>query len=385
MLELLFLLLPVAAASGWLIGRRSNRQQTMQRSGIASDYFRGLNFLLNEEPDKAIEVFIQMVEVDNDTVETHLALGNLFRRRGEVDRAIRIHQNIIARPVLSHQQRSLALYELGQDYMSAGLLDRAENLFNELIENGSYRRQALCRLQEIYEQEKDWQKAVNTAIHLQHITGQPTNSVVAQYYCELAEQSIQKGEDKSAVSLLKKALAADKECLRAVLLEADIAIGEKKWGRAIKYLQSVSSQDGLQLPSIIAKLEMCYRELGRLDDFLQYMEQLQSRVRNVETMLRCAAIIYERAGQKAAVEYIISKMKKRPSIRGLEMLIKYHLERTEGEARNNMQILYDLINTLVVKRPGYKCNTCGYEAKSMHWHCPSCKNWNTIRPVIDII
>ncbi|RKZ57943.1 MAG: lipopolysaccharide assembly protein LapB, partial [Candidatus Parabeggiatoa sp. nov. 3] len=128
MIELLWLLLPVAAASGWLVARFQRRPQVTHFSW-SPDYFKGLNYLLNEEPDKAIDVFIKLIEVDSDTVETHLALGILFRRRGEVNRAIRIHQNIIKRPTLHPQQRSLALFELGQDYRHAGLLDRAEQLF----------------------------------------------------------------------------------------------------------------------------------------------------------------------------------------------------------------------------------------------------------------
>ncbi|MGD8742665.1 MAG: lipopolysaccharide assembly protein LapB, partial [Granulosicoccaceae bacterium] len=355
MLELLFLLLPVAAITGWYFGRRERSAPRASTTNLASDYFRGLNYLLNEEPDKAIEVFIQMVEVDNETVETHLALGNLFRRRGEVDRAIRIHQNIIARPVLSHQQRSLALYELGQDYMSAGLLDRAENLFGELVETGDYRVQALSRLLEIYEQEKDWQKAVSAATHLQQITGKPANKVVAQYYCELAEEAVLNADDKAAIRLLKKAHNVEKDCLRATLIEADIAMTARQWARAIKQLQVITADD-FQIPEVLDKLELCYRSLGRLDEFLAYLEKLQANPDNIEAMLRYSAILHEQSGQRTAIDYIISQMKQRPSVRGLERLIKYHLENTEGQARNNMQILYDLINALMVKRFGYKCN-----------------------------
>lgn len=385
MLELLFLLLPVAAISGWYLGRRERNVTGANAKNLTSDYFRGLNYLLNEEPDKAIEVFIQMVEVDNETVETHLALGNLFRRRGEVDRAIRIHQNIIARPVLSHQQRALALYELGQDYMSAGLLDRAENLFGELAETGDYRLQAISRLLEIYEQEKDWEKAVNTALQLQQITGKPVNKVVAQYYCELAEEAMRNSDNKTALRLLKKAHSVEKDCLRAILIEADIAMEAGEWGKAIKKLQSISPDDAFQIPEVLDRLELCYQSQGRLDEFMAYLAKSQSRPENLEAMLRYAAILHKQSGQRAAIEYIITQMKQRPSVRGLERLIKYHLETTEGEARNNMRILYDLINALLIKRFGYRCNVCGYEAKSMHWHCPSCKRWNTIRPIHDIV
>jgi lipopolysaccharide biosynthesis regulator YciM len=162
--ELLLLLLPVAAASGWIAARRSQRQERGKCVNDTSPvYFRGLNHLLNEEPDKAIDAFVEMLEVDSDTVETHLALGNLFRRRGEVERAIRIHQNLIARPALTREQRAQALLELGQDYMRAGLLDRAENLFRELKDTRLHVRQALKNLLVIYEKERDWQACLDTA------------------------------------------------------------------------------------------------------------------------------------------------------------------------------------------------------------------------------
>jgi len=162
MLNLLWLLLPVAAASGWWVARHTELvSQARKKSSLTSDYFKGLNYLVNEQPDKAIEVFIRVVEVDSETIETHLALGSLFRRRGEVDRAIRIHQNLIARPSLNREQRTQALLELGQDYMNAGLLDRAESLFLELVELDAHTVRALQLLADIYEQEKDWQACLD--------------------------------------------------------------------------------------------------------------------------------------------------------------------------------------------------------------------------------
>ncbi|NNF96569.1 MAG: tetratricopeptide repeat protein, partial [Halobacteria archaeon] len=188
MLEILFFLLPIAALSGWWLGRRSKaRRQEESSLELPSSYLRGLNYLLNEQQDKAIDLFIQLLDVDNDTVETHLALGSLFRRRGEVDRAIRIHQNLIARPTLSKEQRMQALFELGQDYMRAGLLDRAETLLGELIGNEPHTVAALQHLLDIYQQEKDWDKAIQIAQRLESRTGQSKRNLIAQYYCEKAD------------------------------------------------------------------------------------------------------------------------------------------------------------------------------------------------------
>src|SRR5277367_1878657 len=155
------LLVFVSLAAAWYLGYQARHKRIVeQKSNLPRDYLVGLNFLLNEETDKAVDIFIKMLEVDSDTVETHLAVGKLFRRRGEVDRAIRIHQNLIARPQLERVYREQSLFELGQDYLSAGMLDRAEKIFLELLNGSSHSAQALRTLIDIYQQEKDWEKAV---------------------------------------------------------------------------------------------------------------------------------------------------------------------------------------------------------------------------------
>jgi lipopolysaccharide biosynthesis regulator YciM len=156
----LFLLL---AAAGWAMGRFGERDEEQPPAPLNIDYLKGLNFLLNEQTDQALEHFLEMVRVDDKTIETHFALGSLFRRRGEVDRAIRIHQNIIARPDLAAEQRDQALYSLAKDYLHAGLLDRAENLFSRLSQGSRYQVQALESLCRIYEQEKEWERAIDAA------------------------------------------------------------------------------------------------------------------------------------------------------------------------------------------------------------------------------
>ena len=386
MLELLALLLPVAAASGWFMARRSIRRNTIpKRADLSSDYFKGLNFLLNEQPDKAIEVFIQMLEVDSETVETHLALGNLFRRRGEVDRAIRIHQNIIARPTLNRDQRSLALYELGQDYMRAGLLDRAENLFLELIELGDYMSEAQTQLLEIYEQEKDWDKAIDIARQYEFTTGVRTVAVVAHYYCECAEKLIQQHDIRSAQKMVKKALATDKQCVRASLLQGQIDASTNNCKAAINAYRKIENQDSDYLSEIIEPLERCYRSINKLADYKNYLNELLHRYGGVTIMLAMAAVLKEEQDDRAAVNFIITELRKRPSVRGLERLVDYHLQTTEGSARDNMTILRDLIKKLLTIKSLYKCQSCGFEGKTLHWHCPSCKRWNTVKPIHDIV
>ncbi|MDE2315234.1 MAG: tetratricopeptide repeat protein, partial [Xanthomonadaceae bacterium] len=169
--------LPPLAVLAFALGWWASRRASARRSGAAvnelsSDYFRGLNYLLNEEQDKAIEVFLKLAEYNRDTVETHLALGNLFRRRGEVDRAIRLHQHLVSRPNLSEPAKTVALLELGEDYMRAGLLDRAEALFDDLVAMDAHAPSALRHLIAIYQHERDWNKAIEHARRLEAMTGE---------------------------------------------------------------------------------------------------------------------------------------------------------------------------------------------------------------------
>ncbi|MDH5617763.1 MAG: hypothetical protein OEZ11_03910, partial [Gammaproteobacteria bacterium] len=200
----LFLLL---AAAGWVIGRFGERDDEDPPPPLNIDYLKGLNFLLNEQTDQAVEHFLRMVRVDDRTIETHFALGSLFRRRGEVDRAIRIHQNIIARPDLASEQRDQALYSLAKDYLAAGLLDRAEKLFVRLSEGSRFQVQASEALCRIYEQERDWDKAIDAGKRLEVLGGRSLALQIAHYYCELAEAAAAAGDYAAARQYVKNAQA----------------------------------------------------------------------------------------------------------------------------------------------------------------------------------
>src|SRR6056297_2867185 len=230
---LLLGLLPVSALSGWWAASRYyKRGEQRHHHAISSIYFRGLNYLLNEQPDKAIEVFLTLAEINTETAETHLAIGNLFRRRGEVDKAIRFHRHIISRSNLSDQHRIQALLELGEDYMRAGLLDRAEKLFSELAEDGRYSEVAIRNLLSIYQQEKDWKNAIVQARRLGQFCDWNTSALIAQFHCEIAVQAGQEGDSGNARRHLETARNHHGECTRAYLLEADLDAAEGRWAAA---------------------------------------------------------------------------------------------------------------------------------------------------------
>jgi lipopolysaccharide biosynthesis regulator YciM len=382
MYDLLWLLLPVAAASGWIMAKRSMQKTHHSRSrDFSSDYFQGLNFLLNEQPDKAIEVFIRMLEVDSDTVETHLALGNLFRRRGEVDRAIRIHQNLIARPTLSKTQRSAALLELGQDYMRAGWLDRAESLFDELLENNLHTLPALRHLLDIYQQEKEWDKAITVARRLDNESGQPMKSMIAQFHCEQAEAALKKGDENLAGQILKRALGYDKRCVRASLMQGRMAMRANNCKAALKSFRQVEEQDIEYLPEILEQVRQCYTNLDSIEAFKEYLRAIIERYSGATPILMLADILASTQGDTVAAEFVTEQVRKRPSVRGLGRLIDLNLTNASGKGKEDLQILRDLVQQLLNNKPVYKCSHCGFAGKSLHWQCPGCKEWNTVKPI----
>ena len=190
----LYLFLVIALGIGFLLGRRERRKKPRGEMGLVSkDYFRGLNHLLNERTDLAIDTFVEAMVVDNDTVDTHLALGSLVRRRGEVDKAIRIHQNLLARPVLSSTNRAHAELELAQDYLVAGLLGRAENLLQELVgRNAEHKQMALQLLLEVYERESEWEQALRVGKQLAK-QDRGVRKRMVHFHCEMAEKALEDG------------------------------------------------------------------------------------------------------------------------------------------------------------------------------------------------
>jgi lipopolysaccharide biosynthesis regulator YciM len=385
MQELVWLLLPIAAASGWLAAIRSARKAEsaggVPASALRSDYFRGLNYLLNEQPDKAIEVFVKVLEVDSETVETHLALGNLFRRRGEVDRAIRIHQNLIARQNLSAQERGDALLELGQDYMRAGLLDRAEGLFQELVRVKPFGARALRHLVDIYQQEKDWDKAADAARQLELITGKPYGGVIAHYYCEQAEERSRDGDHRAALATVQQALDTSSQCVRASMLEGSLLEDLGDYRGAVRAYKRVEQQDPDYLPEVIEPLARCFEALGRPAEIEEYLAYVLERYGGISSALLLAEIKTDREGKGPAIRFLTEQLRRRPSVRGLDHLIHLSLAEVDGTAREYFHILKDLTHKLLENRPVYKCDHCGFSGRTLHWQCPSCKLWGQIKPI----
>ena len=378
------LLLPVAALSGWLMGRRELRAQARARghsNQFATEYFMGLNYLLHDRPDKAIEVFVKALDVETETIETHLALGNLFRRRGEVDRAIRIHQNLVSRDTLDTRQRGLALLELGLDYSRSGLFDRAESLFLELLELGSYQSQALRHLVEIYQQEQDWTKALEFSSRLEAASGESRATERSHFLCEQAEECLQRGAREDAAEWLERALLTDRRSVRASLMSANLAFVARDYERALQHLKRVEQQDIDFLPESLPLLVRCYRALDRPDELRDYLERVASLRTGVSPTLAMAEVLAEQDGLADAKRYIVQELKIRPTIRGIDRLVELALEGDVGEAREDLQVLRETAIRLIAGKATYQCGHCGFAGRSLYWHCPSCKAWSTVKPI----
>jgi lipopolysaccharide biosynthesis regulator YciM len=382
-MEWLLLLLPLAAASGWWAARRSDSRRGSS-SGAASDpsFFRGLNYLLDEQPDKAIDIFVKLAEVDGETAETHLALGSLFRRRGEVDRAIRIHQNLVSRPNLSKEQRGYALFELGQDYMSAGLFDRAESLFGELVEMKLQRRRALQGLREIYQQEKDWRRCLEVAEQLKLLTGESVRTETAHYHCELAEEVLKQGGREEAIAHLGRAQRVDPNCVRATMLEARMAMDRGDSQAALALYRRVAQQGPQFLPEILPDLSDAYRRGGR-GDRLTELKRLYRDFPSPLLVLILADAIQDEEGQAAAIAFLVGYVSRHADLAGLERLLELYAPKLEGDAETQVtcRAALAVLEHLRLRQPDHQCDHCGFVARRLHWQCPSCKHWGSIKPV----
>ena len=382
--ELLWLLLPVAAASGWWAARRAHAQGAGRRR-LTPDYFRGLHYLLNDQPDRAIDVFIKVLEINEGTAETQLALGNLYRRRGEVDRAIQLHQNLVTRLTLTDDLRLEAHLELAQDYLSAGVLDRAEDIYRVLAGVKTHRVQALRHLLDIYEQEKDWDEARNTAMELAEATGTEQGAVISQYLCEGALQSLTRGSKDEALARLRAAREAHPACARASLHEGDILSSLGSFDLALAAYRRIEYQDADYLPEVIGRVQKCFEKLGRREAAHGYFERVLDRYGGMTVMLALAEVIREERGNTPAIHFMLEALAKRPTVRGFDRLLDIASDSESAAVPGHLDVMKGLLAQLMNDRPVYQCRHCGFAARSLHWQCPGCKHWNTVRPVRGVI
>ncbi|AMO49691.1 putative heat shock protein YciM [Enterobacter sp. FY-07] len=383
MLELLFLLLPVAAAYGWYMGRR-NAQQTKQDEAnrLSREYVAGVNLLLSNQQDKAVDLFLDMLKEDTGTVEAHLTLGNLFRSRGEVDRAIRIHQTLMESASLSYDQRLLAVQQLGRDYMAAGMYDRAEDMFNQLVDETDFRISALQQLLQIYQATSEWQKAIDVAERLVKLGKDKQRTEIAHFYCELALQQMGNDDMDRAMALLKKGAAADRDSPRVSIMMGRVFMASGDYAKAADNLLRVIDQDKELVSETLDMLQTCYQQLGKNDEWAAFLQRCVEENSGATAELMLAEIKERREGPDAAQLYVTHQLQRHPTMRVFHKLMDYHLnEAEEGRAKESLAVLREMVGEQIRSKPRYRCHKCGFTAFTMYWHCPSCRAWSTVKPI----
>jgi lipopolysaccharide biosynthesis regulator YciM len=364
---------------GWLAARIDIKQLLKESRQLPRSYFKGLNFLLNEQPDKAIEAFIEVVKVDPETVELHFALGSLFRRRGETERAIRMHRNLLERPDLLEEQRLHAMVELGQDYLKAGLLDRAEEVFVKL-KDPPHRAEALRFLLEIYQQEKDWMKAIGIARELERDSGQSAQKEIANYYCELAMSDTTHSRPEEAKRHLDAAFAAHRKCVRANIILGDLTAGAGDHAAAIEAWKGIEQQNPAYLALVARRLLESHRALGRTDEGLTLVRGYLASFPSLDLLDVVFQSTLDAEGPEMAYKLVKDELRRNQTLLGLDKLLEAQLLVAPVERRNDLELVRNLIHSHTQRLARYRCENCGFKARQFYWHCPACGGWETYPP-----
>lgn len=386
MIELLALLLPVAAASGWLAAsshfqrKESGRSHSQSASHTPSDsvYVKGLNYFLNEKPERALEIFEKSGVPQANQTESRIALGNLFRRTGEVERAIDIHRGLLSEPSLSEEQHGQAVFELGMDFMRAGLFDRAENIFGALKSDRVYGQSAIQQLLQIYQHEKEWQKAIECARELKTSGKLRRGETVAQFYCELAEAAIRNHDLNLARNYIEIALDEPDGCLRVELVATKIEIREGNFKKALNILNSIESQDKRYLEPIADLMRECYRNIGNLSDQIDSLSKLDRSNSSPDLISAISRLIHERDGISAAQRFLMGKLEQNPSLKCMHDLVVLLSIEPPRDSKSIFRDLRDISSRLICDDPKYRCVQCGFQGLEFHWRCPSCHHWETL-------
>ncbi|MER2493410.1 hypothetical protein [Catenovulum sediminis] len=377
--ELLFLLLPVAALYGYIMGRNSYRQaQLKQHEKINQDFLSGLNLFLNNQRDKAINVLIENLEVNNETFTTHIALGKLFRAKGENDRAIKIHQFLAKQDILTPEQRRTSIMQLARDYIDCALYDRAEALLLPQLDDQICAREARVLLSRIYQVFKDWQKAYEVIEPVESIEGENLDNTKAYLLCELA--SVKSGEEREA--MLKQALQYKTDCARAYL---DL----------IEYYSVNQQKDNAQVMAK-ALAETCPKFstmlVERLDKIfesdeqqLAFLEAIADKTKSTSVIASIARIYEKQSRNTDARKKVIALLEKHATIAGFANLLSLNAKKIEApEAQQMMINLEGMVRNKIKQLPKYECEQCGYQGSLLFWQCPRCKYWGSVKPIVGL-
>lgn len=393
MLELLFLLLPIAALYGWYMGQRSARKdQDSLNNKFSSDYVAGLNFLLSNQQEKAVDLFLSMLQkqetenhiANQSEFEAQLTLGNLFRSRGEVDRALRIHQNLEQSPYYTFEQKLLAKQQLAKDFLVAGFYDRAENYYITLLDEPEFAIHSLTQLTAIYQKTKEWKKAINVAEKRLKIDPQSDKTALAHYYCEHA-LSLKTQNPQSFVTALHKALNYSPNCARASILLGDFYLEQQNYIAARQHYITLLEQDTDYLGEVLAKIKLCYNELNDTENFELFLIKANQIKHNSAVDIALAELIEQKDGSEAAQSKLYQQVRQYPNMLTFQRFIYYQMNEAEqGRGKESLALLHKMVGDRIERGFKYRCLNCGYHSYRLSWNCPSCREWESIKPLESI-
>lgn len=376
-------LILAAIVIGYFLGWRDQKKRKSGGDGqLSKDYFVGLNYLINEQTDEAIDVFIKALDVNDDTVDTYLALGSLFSKRGEVEKSIRVHQDLLARPSLTSVQSFQVQLALAQNYSSAGLLDRAEAILIDLgRQNHDLRDQALQQLLRVYEQEREWDKATDVAERLRRNRGEHFAVLLAHYYCEQCEIALKHNDRVTARRLIRQAFSRDKNSVRASLLLGQMEFDEGGYKESIKVLQRISVHDISFMPLSLPLLEKAFEHTGSLRGLGAYLGRCLNERPGTAIIISMTRLLVHESGESQAVNFLTAQLDHHPTLRGLNELIDLR-RHFQGDLPDNvLALIHRLTDRILELKPVFACGRCGFSGKEMHWQCPRCHNWGTVKPI----
>jgi lipopolysaccharide assembly protein B len=375
------LVIPMSFALGWFAARIERRTSKVMPAGLPDAYFKGLNFLLNEQSDKAVDAFIDVVKLEPETIELHFALGNLFRRRGETDRAIRVHENLVSRTTLTPEQRSHALFELGQDYLKAGLLDRADDSFAKL-EGTDYANAALRMRLDSAQMVKDWPLALK---HLDQMTD--SSGLVdlrAHFHCEMGAQALSTdapGRYDQAMIAVNQALKVEPQHIRAHVMKGQVFLAQGLEADALQAWSWVHQNAPTHLALVIKQWAELSSKSNQLDSTIETLEQLLAKTKSSDTFSALVDLRERRDGSEAALLWAHGVLQKEPSLLGLESYLKAETNAgLAGESNKDAQLLGALVKHQSAKASRYVCGNCGFKARQYYWQCPGCNRWDSYSP-----
>jgi lipopolysaccharide assembly protein B len=386
-------------AAGWFVARIDLKQLLTESRALPQSYFRGLNFLLNEQPDKAIESFLEVTKANPEAIELQFALGSLFRRRGEVDRAIRVHQDLSERANASAEQRTAALLELAQDYQKAGLLEHAERILADLSRKSAgsepQQAEALKQLLDIYVQEKRWELAIDAAERLKAGAASESPSTgstsasrpadryareIAHYYCEWADDAQRQGDAAAANTHLDSALRANPKCVRANLTRGSWQAGVQQHVEAIATWHQIESQDPAYLGLAADRLLQSHEAIGQGEKGLEDLRELQQHYPALDLLNAIFTATLKADGPQAAYELVKNDLRANPTLVGLDRLLEAQVLAAPEERKQDLTMLKELVHSHSSRLAVYLCSRCGFKAKQFYWHCPACGGWETFPP-----